>query len=251
MGSWVYRQASGNSDLLRNMLTIKQQPPSPAWVFEFQGITFRKEGEEPFLFSTPDKKADLDPSRKGWVNRIMRYAKANNLELDEQDIYQAVQKRIAGSFRNRYFTGGTVPTVRASKKFSRLHSAPIPPGLMTAARRKFGAVVEAEDDAEFLHSLSAKDWLVVLGEWKAIEPDFKDPEKFGPIYWWCIHSLGITMDHGGFTNVRQWITLWQNVPCPDCRNSFHRFTARRPISWTGLARWADKAHQWVSESKNK
>lgn len=234
------------------MLTIKQQPPSPAWVFSINGITFKKEGEEPFVFTTPDKKADLDPSRKGFINRVLRYTKANGIELTEQDIYQEVQKRISASFRKKYFTGGETREPRVAKKALRVHPAPIPPGLMEAARSALGRVVASESDEDFLHDLTAKEWLLVLGEWKRKDQNPTDPMRFGPVFWMAIHVLGITQNKSGFENVRSWISAWHSsVPCKNCRAHFGKYAAKRPISWGGLKRWASAAHDWTTANKEK
>lgn len=234
------------------MLILKHPPPVPSWVFEFRGITFKREGDEQFIYTTADKKADLDPARRGWINRIMQFAAANKYDLTEQEIYQSIQKRIPGSYRKRYFDGGVTREPRQAKKREVYHQAPIPTGLMEAARSALGVAVASDSDEDFLHDLSAREWLLVLGEWKRRDQTPTSPERFGPVWWMCLHVLGITQEDGGYKNVRSWIDAWtSSIPCPMCKRHFGRYSARRPISWAGLKRWASQAHSWVTTNKEK
>lgn len=235
------------------MLKPIGNPPSPAWKYTLAKVTFTRHGEEPFMFSGPDGKADLDmeTQRPGFVNRILRYAAANNIPADEQDIFNAVYHRIAGNFRDKYFAGGSAgKPARVPGKSSNPHGAPIPEGLPEAARRELGANVAAEDDGAFLAELTALEWLRVLDSWARHDPDPHEPTRFGPVWWYAIHTLAHTKNSTGFSNVREWIQRWHlAVPCPDCKNHFRSFTERRPRTWNGLGAWADRAHRWVSANK--
>jgi hypothetical protein len=225
-------------------------PPTPAWRYTLAGVHFERQGEEPFIFTGPDGKADLDMTtqRKGFVNRIMRYARANRIEADEQDIFREVWKNIAGNFRNTYFSGGTAgKAARVPGKLDLYHSAPLPEGLIEAVRLECGVDVAAEDDVIFLHELTASEWLRVLHAWIQGDEDPSNPKRFGPVWWYAIHVLGITEKSQGFSSVREWINRWKAmIPCPLCRRHFMLFTVPRPATWDGLRSWAGRAHLWVT-----
>lgn len=235
------------------MLKPIKTPPTPAWRFTLAGIEFTRVGEEPFIFTGPDGKADVDmgTQRRGFVNRILRYARANNLVADEQDIFRAVWHNIAGGFRTKYFSGGSAgKAARVPGKREDYNKATIPEGLIEAARRECGGDVAAEDDRVFLHELTAAEWIRVLNTWIKYDQDPTNPVRFGPVWWYAIHVLAITQKSQGFTNVREWISRWRTmVPCVMCRRHFLLFTERPPAGWDGLRAWADAAHTWVNENK--
>jgi len=235
------------------MLKPIQNPPTPAWRFTLAGVSFSRVGEEPFIFTNADGTADVDMAaqRRGFVNRILRYARANNLVADEQDVYRAVYHNIAGNFRAKYFSGGTAgKAARVPGKRGQYNNAPIPEGLIEAARRELGASVAAEDDVVFLHDLTAMEWVRVLGSWIKHDHDPTNPVRFGPVWWYAIHVLGLTKKSQGFANVREWISRWRTmVPCVMCRRHFLLFRDRPPTTWDGLREWADRAHVWVNDNK--
>ena len=235
------------------MLKSIRNPPTPAWKFTLAGIKFTRQGEEPFIYKDAEGHADLDmeAQRSGFVNRILRYAKSNGIAADEQDIFYAVYQGIAGNHRESYFSGGVAgKAARVPGKREKRHGAPIPEGLIEAARREMGANVAAEDDGEFLAELNALEWIRLLGSWIIHDPDPKDPHRFGPVFWYALHTLAITMNSTGFANVRHWISRWhQMVPCVECRSHFSLFPARRPVTWRGLRAWADASHRWVTQNK--
>lgn len=245
------------------MIQLLEWPPQEYASFSVKGRVFEWKDEDAFVVFK-NGTVDLDASADGFINRIQRYGVQNSIdssEWDIQKIYFTILQKLPLQLRGKYFRmdpSSSLPPAKVMAKpnpqlqmsaIVNPHDAPIPTGLIEAARLE-NVAADDPDAPALLARQTPEQWLFTLKRWLAKDTlNRKSKKVAGPVWWYALHSVALNPSPSStpIKFIGQWIGTF---PCRLCRLGARVYMAGHPApSWPLFAKWANDIHNYVTARK--